>query len=179
MFCSPRADGVRSLLQSTPRSGVCCVEHRTVGRFGACSPPDIVVHKRNAVALTLRRVAHIGRPPGSAPFKDVHSSRQRRMHRNPCMCTESPQRLGLHLSPAIVPALMRLLPLSKDLLHFELSTETLVRRCQQQLDYTGILNEWPTAEEKGVLDREDLELNAPLLIGAGSETTATTMSGAT
>ncbi|KAK7193795.1 Versicolorin B desaturase 4 [Paraphaeosphaeria sporulosa] len=74
---------------------------------------------------------------------------------------------------------MRLLPLSKDLLHFELSTETLVRRCQQQLDYTGILNEWPTAEKKGVLDREDLELNAPLLIGAGSETTATTMSGAT
>ncbi|KAJ4354413.1 uncharacterized protein N0V89_006149 [Didymosphaeria variabile] len=86
------------------------------------------------------------------------------------------------LSSSIVPALMRLLPkriLNKGLLHFEMSKEKLARRRQRQLDYTDFLSGWISAEEKGILDPEDLEMNVPLLIGAGSETTATLLSGAT
>ncbi|KAL1599753.1 hypothetical protein SLS60_007557 [Paraconiothyrium brasiliense] len=86
------------------------------------------------------------------------------------------------LSPSIVPALMRLLPkrlTSKSQVHFELSKEKLARRRQRHLDYTDFLSGWISAEEKGIIDAEDLELNVPLLIGAGSETTATLLSGAT
>lgn len=63
--------------------------------------------------------------------------------------------------------------------HFDMSKQKLLRRRQKQLDYTDFLTNMISAEEKGQLALGDLLSNAPIIIAAGSETTATALSGAT
>jgi cytochrome P450 len=61
----------------------------------------------------------------------------------------------------------------------EMSKQKVLRRKEKKLGYTDFLTHMISAEEKGQLELGDLFSNAPILIIAGSETTATLLSGAT
>ncbi|GME40427.1 hypothetical protein PFICI_06539 [Neofusicoccum parvum] len=63
--------------------------------------------------------------------------------------------------------------------NWQLTKEKVLRRRARNLDYTDFMTPLLTAEEKGVLDLEDLISNGPTLVVAGRETTAALLSGAT
>ena len=60
-----------------------------------------------------------------------------------------------------------------------LARDKLMRRLQRSPDYTDFMTHLIAAHEKGALDIAELDVNARLLVIAGSETTATLLSGAT
>jgi cytochrome P450 len=61
----------------------------------------------------------------------------------------------------------------------DMSKQKVLRRKEKKLEYTDFLSHMISAEEKGQLDMGHLFSNAPIIIIAGSETTATLLSGAT
>ena len=80
------------------------------------------------------------------------------------------------------PSLMKLIPKRiqrENRAHLELSREKIIRRRQKQLDYTDFLSTMITAEKSGTIEFGHLLSNTPILIVAGSETTATSLSGTT
>lgn len=62
---------------------------------------------------------------------------------------------------------------------FEMAHLKLLRRKEKRPDYTDFMTHLIAAEEKGTLVAEDLASNAPVFVVAGSETTATLLSGTT
>lgn len=62
---------------------------------------------------------------------------------------------------------------------FEMAHLKLHNRKQKQPRYTDFMTHLIAAEEKGQINPEDLTSNAPVFVVAGSETTATLLSGAT
>jgi cytochrome P450 len=86
------------------------------------------------------------------------------------------------LAPGILPILLKQLPeqIRKD--HeatWEFARLKLLERKERQLDYTDLMSGLIDAEQKGLLHQQDLVSNAPILVLAGSETTATSLSGTT
>ena len=64
-------------------------------------------------------------------------------------------------------------------MNFDLVREKVLRRKERSPTYTDFMTHLLQAEEKGALEMGDLDSNARVLIVAGSETTATLLSGAT
>ncbi|KAI8622846.1 putative cytochrome P450 monooxygenase [Xylariaceae sp. FL1651] len=86
------------------------------------------------------------------------------------------------LAPGFIPLLLRLIPkrvLREYKANLEMTAEKLSRRKEKKLDYTDFAEHLIKAEEDGILDTKDLLSNLPLLVVAGSETTATALSGTT
>jgi len=82
----------------------------------------------------------------------------------------------------LATALAGLIP--KRVLHeakstFEMAHLKLHNRKHKQPKYTDFMTHLIAAEKKGQIDPEDLTSNAPVFVVAGSETTATLLSGAT
>ncbi|KAK3311564.1 putative cytochrome P450 [Chaetomium strumarium] len=88
--------------------------------------------------------------------------------------------LGRLVSPGSVRSLLWLVP--KGVMHEyytsrQLTKERLLRRKDRRPEYTDFMTHMLKAEEQGAIDFADLESNAPILVFAGSETTATALSG--
>lgn len=86
------------------------------------------------------------------------------------------------LAPGLVPLLLRFIPariLREYKANNQLTAAKLGRRKEKTLDYTDFAEHMLKAEREGALDTRDLLSNLPLLVVAGSETTASALSGAT
>ncbi|KFA77429.1 hypothetical protein S40288_03084 [Stachybotrys chartarum IBT 40288] len=86
------------------------------------------------------------------------------------------------LAPVASPMLMRFIPKRMREEHeanFEMSKQKLLRRKAAKPEYTDLMTHFLQAEEKGLLVEKDLVNNAQVFVVAGSETTATLLSGAT
>jgi cytochrome P450 len=62
---------------------------------------------------------------------------------------------------------------------WQMTREKLLRRKERIIDYTDFMTNLLDAERKGIVDEQDLQSNVPILVVAGSETTATSLSGTT
>lgn len=83
-------------------------------------------------------------------------------------------RLFLGLSAILDPALLK----KHNQLH-RLTQELVGRRQQRKPEYTDFMTHLLAAQEKGQLVQADVMNNAPVIVVAGSETTATLLSGVT
>jgi len=84
--------------------------------------------------------------------------------------------------PAFWSILMKFIPKSistKKKHSQQMIREKVLRRKDRSPEYTDFLTHLIQAEDKGQLDFEDLLANAEILVIAGSETTATLLSGVT
>ncbi|OJD38810.1 cytochrome p450 [Diplodia corticola] len=91
----------------------------------------------------------------------------------------------LRLDEKLAPLFMRLSALLNPSLPkchrelYRLTQELVARRQARNPEYTDFMTHLIAAQEKGQLIQEDLHSNAPVIVVAGSETTATLLSGAT
>ncbi|SPO00330.1 related to cytochrome P450 CYP3/CYP5/CYP6/CYP9 subfamilies [Cephalotrichum gorgonifer] len=86
------------------------------------------------------------------------------------------------LAPGFSSFVRRLIPkriIREHESNFALSKEKLLRRKERRPEYTDFMTHLLLAEEKGQMPMESVLSNAPVLVVAGSETTATLLSGAT
>ncbi|KAK6071335.1 cytochrome p450 [Seiridium cupressi] len=86
------------------------------------------------------------------------------------------------LAPGFSTFLMRMAPkrvLREHAANFQLSREKVLRRKANKPEYVDFLTNLLSAEESGKLTERDIVNNGPTLVVAGSETTATVLSGAT
>lgn len=86
------------------------------------------------------------------------------------------------LAPGFSSFLMRIAPkrvLREHAANIQLSREKVLRRKANSPGYVDFLTHLLSAEEKGQLTETDIVNNGPTLVVAGSETTATVLSGAT
>ncbi|KAI4598580.1 hypothetical protein KJ359_002993 [Pestalotiopsis sp. 9143b] len=86
------------------------------------------------------------------------------------------------LAPGFSTFLMRMAPERVKREHaanMQLSREKVLRRKENRPDYVDFLTHLISAEEDGKLTERDIVNNGPTLVVAGSETTATVLSGAT
>ncbi|KAI8949266.1 putative cytochrome P450 monooxygenase [Xylaria longipes] len=91
-------------------------------------------------------------------------------------------RLLGRLVPGLVPTFLRLIPrrITREYkANRQLTAAKLARRREKKLDYTDFAEHLLKAEHDGVLHPKDLLTNLPMLVVAGSETTAASLSGAT
>ncbi|KAK4238426.1 cytochrome P450 [Achaetomium macrosporum] len=89
--------------------------------------------------------------------------------------------LGRLVSPDSVRSLLWLIPkrfVREHQTTRQLTQGKLMRRKERQPDYVDFMTHMLKGEEQGVIDFADLESNAPILVFAGSETTATALAGA-
>lgn len=91
----------------------------------------------------------------------------------------------IRLNPKLGPLFMLVsaildpsLPRRHNELH-RLTQELVARRKERAPEYTDFMTHLLAAQEKGQLVQADLQSNAPVIVVAGSETTATLLSGAT
>ncbi|GAP87551.2 hypothetical protein SAMD00023353_0900110 [Rosellinia necatrix] len=87
------------------------------------------------------------------------------------------------LAPALVPALLRLVPSRRTMREYRangaLTREKLARRRARAPGYVDFAEQLLRSERAGALREADLLSNLPLLVVAGSETTASALAGAT
>jgi len=84
------------------------------------------------------------------------------------------------VAPGLVPMFMRFIPKNvteEYKANMQYTADKLERRRQKKLDYTDFAEHLLKAEREGVLDTKDVLSNLPLLVVAGSETSATALAG--
>jgi cytochrome P450 len=91
-------------------------------------------------------------------------------------------RILARVAPGSLPILLRFLPARIRREHaasWEMAKSKVLRRRQHNIRYTDLMTNLEDAEKNGLLHLDDLTSNAPILVLAGSETTATSLSGTT
>jgi cytochrome P450 len=86
------------------------------------------------------------------------------------------------LAPNYIALLLGLIPkriIREHRATWQIVSEKLQRRRETKIDYTDFSTSLINAEQKGTIVAEDLVSNLPVLVVAGSETTATALSGST
>ncbi|KAI0894235.1 putative cytochrome P450 monooxygenase [Annulohypoxylon nitens] len=85
-------------------------------------------------------------------------------------------------APGYVNLLLRLIPkrtMRERNATRDMTEEKLLRRKERSVEYIDFAANLLNAEQKGIIDTQDLMSNLPVLVVAGSETTATALSGIT